>query len=241
MIVDHAHRLHVGVTDRRADEAKTSALEIATHRLGLDGLHRNRPRIPSTILYGATVDELPDVLGEGPRFGLNGEDGASVGDRRLDLQAVAHDARIFQQTLALASIEARHFRHLKIGVHPLIFRALGQDRVPTQTRLGPFEDQHLEEVAIVPAGHTPFPVVILDLQIHSLGPATALHQLFPAWVCPAGVYTGSPERRPKARLRSTLRGAWSRVPARRPSRTAQLGIRLAPRGNRIRGAVHRRP
>src|ERR1051326_9534853 len=93
MIVDHAGRLHVRVTDRRADEGKAAALELAAHRVGLLGASRNLLWRAKPISLRLAAGELPDKAVEAAEFLLYDEKRARVLDRRLDLQAVADDAR----------------------------------------------------------------------------------------------------------------------------------------------------
>ncbi len=54
---------------------------------------------------------------------------------------------------------------------PVVF-PLFENRLPTQARLGPFEDQELEESAVVMDRDTPFVVVVLDVLL-ALCPRTA--------------------------------------------------------------------
>src|SRR5581483_7896926 len=45
VVVDHARRLHEGVTDRRADEAEAAALQILAHRPRFLRLGRDLPEL----------------------------------------------------------------------------------------------------------------------------------------------------------------------------------------------------
>src|SRR5262249_54882637 len=45
VVVDHADCLHVGVDDRRADEAEAPALQVLAERVGFRGGRRNLPRL----------------------------------------------------------------------------------------------------------------------------------------------------------------------------------------------------
>src|SRR5262249_36789464 len=56
--------------------------------------------------------------------------------------------------------EPRHFDRIEAGKGPPIALALLEDGVPTEARLGPLQDEHLEQMPIVAGRHPPFRVVI---------------------------------------------------------------------------------
>src|SRR5262249_57026659 len=94
VVVDHADRLHVGVDDRRADEAEAPALQVLAERVGFRGGRRNLPRLLPTVHPGAPADELPAVGVETAELLLDREKPPRVGDRGFDLQAISYDGRI---------------------------------------------------------------------------------------------------------------------------------------------------
>src|SRR5258708_589419 len=97
VIVHEPAALHEGVADGRAHEAESAALEVLAHRVGFGGGRRNLAQRLAPVLYRRAPDELPDVGVEAAPLALDFEEGAGVRDRRLDLEAVAHDPGILEQ------------------------------------------------------------------------------------------------------------------------------------------------
>src|SRR5206468_9060965 len=76
--------------------------------------------------------------------------------------------------LEVACGEARHPLDPEAGEGPPVVVPLPQDRRPGEPRLCPLEDEHLEQVPFVVRGHTPFVVVVGDVQrIVRRGPGAA--------------------------------------------------------------------
>jgi hypothetical protein len=94
---------------------------------------------------------------------LDGAHGTRVGDGGLDLPAMAHDARITQQALHVALRHALDPARIEAGESPPVSRALAEDGRPAEPRLGAFQDEQLEEPAVVVQGHAPLAVVIRHL------------------------------------------------------------------------------
>src|SRR5690348_12455522 len=73
VVVHHAHRLHEGVADRRADEPEPARLEIPAERVRFGRPRRQlRERAPA-IHPGGAADEGPYVGGEASGLPLSGE------------------------------------------------------------------------------------------------------------------------------------------------------------------------
>src|ERR1700740_591945 len=72
-----------------------------------------------------------------------GEDGAGVAHRRLDLETVADDAGVGQRPGDLALAPARQASRIEAGEPPPVLLAAPQDGDPRQARLGAFQEQHL--------------------------------------------------------------------------------------------------
>src|SRR5689334_8516885 len=87
---------------------------------------------------------------------------ASVANRAGDLEPIAHDARILHERAELRGVEARDFAWIEARERAPIRVALVEDRAPTETCLRAFEDEELEERAVVMDGPAPFLVVVLD-------------------------------------------------------------------------------
>src|SRR5260221_10758312 len=75
VVVHHADGLHEGIADGRTDEAEATLEKILAHRF--------------------RVLEAPDVGVEAAEFLLHREEGLRVGDRAVDFQPVADNARVF--------------------------------------------------------------------------------------------------------------------------------------------------
>ena len=65
-------------------------------------------------------------------------------------------------------------RRIEIGKRAPIVLALPQDGDPRQPRLRAFEDQELEQFAVVVAGHAPFLVVVFDIERVVSAPGAAI-------------------------------------------------------------------
>ena len=103
---------------------------------------------------GAVSEELVDQL-----------DGAArVVDRRGDLAAVTHDARIGEQALHVTIVEAADHARVEAGERLTEVVALAQDGQPRQPGLEPLEAELLVEPVVVGDRPAPFGVVVRDVQ-----------------------------------------------------------------------------
>ena len=84
VVVDHAYRLHQGITNSRADKAKAALLEGATH--GIRGWRGDRDHLlrGMLILLRLATRERPDIALKAAKFGLCGEKSAGVFYRRIE-------------------------------------------------------------------------------------------------------------------------------------------------------------
>src|SRR5690606_19538940 len=71
MVVDHAHRLHEGITDRAADKLKTASLEILAQRIGCCRRCGNFAQRLPVVLLGAPLNKPPQVVIKAAQFVLN--------------------------------------------------------------------------------------------------------------------------------------------------------------------------
>ena len=98
VVVHHADSLHEGVADRRPHEVEAALLEIFAHCIGFGSAGRNSlPRAPG-VDPRFTAYELPGVVVERTKLFLDGEKGLRIAYRGRDLEPVANDAGIAQQT-----------------------------------------------------------------------------------------------------------------------------------------------
>ncbi len=175
MIVDHADRLHERVADRCSYKFKTPFFQIATQAIRNRRRNRYVVHSPPTVLQGSAVYELPQVAIKGSKFRTHIQNPLGVGNRRLNLESVSDDAYVFEQGVHLAFIVTGNYG----GVEPIerapIIGPFFQDRKPAQPRLGAFKDQKFEKRNIVMNGHSPFVIVIVDVERIGSHPSTAGH------------------------------------------------------------------
>src|SRR5579872_1510173 len=173
MIVDETARLHERVADPRADKAEPSFAQRFTHRLGfLRGVRY--AACAKAIDPRLSADERPQIPIEAAVLPDDFGDGACVGDGGHDLGAVAHDSGLAHQPGDLRCLEARHARRIEPGECFAVVLALAQDRDPREPGLSAFEDQELEQTAIVVNGSSPFAIVIGAVQRIAFAPRAAL-------------------------------------------------------------------
>src|SRR6185503_6727995 len=159
VIVDHAGSLHERVADRGPDELEPALLQVAAHRL--------------------VVGKLPDVAIEGAEFLLHRQERSRVRDRRVDFQAVAHDAGVGEQRAFLRGAVLRDLPRVETIERLPVRGPLPEDRDPTQARLRALEDEHLEEPPVVVQRHAPFLIVVTDVERIVAAPAATLdHTLY---------------------------------------------------------------
>ena len=85
VVVDHADRLHEGIADGAADEAKAAFFQVFAYGVGdLGGGWEADMSFPR-VLDGLAVYEGPDVFVEGAEFFLDLQKGFCVADGGLDL------------------------------------------------------------------------------------------------------------------------------------------------------------
>src|SRR5258706_3869916 len=161
VVIRHPDRLHVGVADGRADELEAALEQVLAQRIGLGGLDRDLAAPEHDRL---AADEAPEVGVEAAELLLHGEKGFRVADGALDFQPIADDPRILQQYPFPARIETRDLSRIESRERLPVVLALLQDRFPREPGLRAFEDQELEQDAIVVHRHAPFLVVVGDAE-----------------------------------------------------------------------------
>src|SRR6185312_866592 len=128
VVVDHAHRLHPRVDDHRTHELEAARLERLRE---CDRLARLGEALRAAGFRRA-ADVRPGEGGEVLAGRLHREIGAGVADRRFDLGARAHDARIAEQPLDIAFGEARDLCRIETAERLAERGALGEDRAPRE-------------------------------------------------------------------------------------------------------------
>src|SRR5207247_7738733 len=160
VVIDHADGLHVRVDDGGTDESEATAYQVLTEGVGLVGLRWDVLDRSRAILSRAPVDETPLISGETPELVLHAQEGAGVLDRGFNLEPVSNDARVSEELLHLAGIEARDALGIEAGKGLAVGFPPPQDRDPAQAGLGTFEYQELEQFLVVMNRDAPLLVVV---------------------------------------------------------------------------------
>jgi hypothetical protein len=172
VVIDHAHRLHEGVTDGRANKLESAPQQILAKGFRLGGLRGYFSGGFPRIANWAPADEAPEVGVEAAEFLLHCPKGAGVPDGGGDLEAVAHNAGVGEQPPDLSWTVSGHHLRIEAVKSPPVVVAFVQDGGPTQAGLGALKDEELEERAVIVSGHAPFMVMVLDVQ-GGFGPTAA--------------------------------------------------------------------
>lgn len=167
----HAGGLHEGVADGRANEIETGLAQRLAHRLGLGRHRRHLAAFAEVIDLGLTADEGPQ---ERHRV-IQLQPGPGVLPRRLELGEVADDARVLHALLDLLVAHARQALGIEAEQHLTVALALLQHGDPRKPRLRAFEDEHLEQRPRIALGHSPFGIVVGDVQRVVVTPEAAGH------------------------------------------------------------------
>lgn len=175
VIIDEANRFHKSVTDGGTHKAKTQALQCSTEFAGAIGFGWQASRGGPSIMNDFIANKTPKEVGERSMVRLYREERFGVGHRGLDLQAIANDAGVREQSLTLAFVKPCDLWRGKILIDTLVLGALGENRVPAQPRLGAFESQHFEQIPVVAGRHAPFFIVIRDGEVIAFSPSTSFH------------------------------------------------------------------
>src|SRR6516164_3281647 len=114
MVVDHADSLHKGVADGRTDKAESASLKILAHGVGFARSCRHFLVLGPVVPFRLSADKLPNIGVEAAAFSLHGQEGACVGDGGFNLEAVAYDARVFQERADFFRVIARDALRIKM-------------------------------------------------------------------------------------------------------------------------------
>jgi hypothetical protein len=178
VVVHHPDRLHERVADGGTDEAEAAFFQVLAHRVRFGRGGGNLLHRAAAVLPGLAIDELPGVAVEAAELALDRKERPGIGDRGLELEAVAHDARVAHECPQFARAETGDLRGVESCKRAAVVLPLPQYRVPGEARLRAFQDEELEQPAVIVHRGAPFPVVISDLQLIALTPrAAALHAL----------------------------------------------------------------
>ncbi len=119
-----------------------------------------------------SADEVPDIGVETSELLLDRQKCSCILNGRCDLRSVADETRIEQQSLQFGLVVSRDTSWVEATEGAAIVLPLIENGRPTQSGLGAFEDQELEQPAIIVLRDAPFFVVVRDVRFAS-GPTTA--------------------------------------------------------------------
>ena len=141
VVHDHARSLHQGVANGRADERETGFFQALAHlyRGWRDG--RDFAAILEMIDHRLATDERPEKF----HRVLQRQPGLGIAPGRIELEAVADDARIEHQLVDLGIAHLRYALHVKAEHHLTIMLAFAQHGDPGKPGLEPFEQKQLEQ------------------------------------------------------------------------------------------------
>src|SRR5690349_11753032 len=166
MVVDEPHRLHERIDGGRAYEREAAFLQVLRQRDRLVGGLRVREALAGDLLRPAHGGRFvaPEVGGERAELANHFPRAPRVVARRLDLAAMAYDARIGHEALDVAAREARDALVLEVRKRPAKRVALAEDRAPGESRLETLQAELLEETPVIGDRESPFAVVIRGVQ-----------------------------------------------------------------------------
>src|SRR5689334_15193003 len=144
MIVNHPNRLHEGVADGRTDKCKPAFAKVPAHvirhwRTGRYFLERSE-----RILDGHSMYKLPDIRVKCAIFLLHVQESTGVVNGGVDLEAIAHDTRICQQTRNILLGIASDHGHVELVERLAVVVTFGKNRIPTQASLRALQDQEFK-------------------------------------------------------------------------------------------------
>ncbi len=141
MVHDHARGLHQRVANRRADEREAGLFQAFAHFHGGRRDGRNFAAILEMIDHRRTADERPEKR----HRVLQRQPGLRITPGRVELEAVADDARVEHQFIDFRVAHLRHALYIKPKHHLAIMLAFAQHSDPGKTGLEPFEQKQLEQ------------------------------------------------------------------------------------------------
>ena len=186
VVVDQPHGLHEGIHDGGSHELEAALLEIPAQGLGLGGHGRHLVGAGPVVHPRLAAAGAPQVGVEAAEGLLDGQEGPGVAHRRGHLEPVAHHPGVLEDRRAAFRAEPGHRRRIEAGEGPAVGLPLAQDRDPAEPGLGPLQDQHLEQPAVVVQRHPPLQVVVRHVERIDPAPAAADRRL--------GFVQGFPDR-----------------------------------------------
>lgn len=103
VVHDHARGLHEGIANGRPDKGETGFFQRATHGFGFGRNGRHFAAVLEMIDLGLASDERPEQT----HRVLQRQPGGGVAPGRVELQTIAHDARVQHQRVNLVIAQPR--------------------------------------------------------------------------------------------------------------------------------------
>lgn len=160
MIVHYSHSLHKRIDYRRADKFKAALFQVLAYPVGERGAHGNVGEGFRAVDYRGVVNIAPDELIEAAEFALNFKERFGIGNGGVYFQLVADNSRVRQQLGDLFIAVLGDFARVEVVERLSEVFAFMEYCYPRKPRLHSLKYQHLEELAVVMLGATPFVVVV---------------------------------------------------------------------------------
>lgn len=141
VIHDHARGLHQRVANGRPDEGETGFFQAFAHFHGGRRHSRDFAAVLEMIDHRRATDERPEKR----HRVLQRQPGLGIAPGRVELEAVADDARIEHQLVDFGIAHLRHALNIKTKHHLTIMLAFAQHGDPGKPGLEPFEQKQLEQ------------------------------------------------------------------------------------------------
>src|ERR1700683_1024284 len=173
VLIHNPHCLHEGMTNSRTDKTEASKLQVFAHVIAVHRRCGEAAKVQRPAAQHPAVGELPDISVERTRALADFQIRAGVADESVPLQPISDDARVLHQALALRRAVPGHGLGIEVVERLTIGLALAEHGEPAQASLRTLETQHFEEPPVAVLGHSPFPIVIVDVQRIGSAPGAA--------------------------------------------------------------------
>lgn len=162
MVVYEPGGLHESVANGTADEVESTFAEVFAHGIGFGARRWDVVQMLRVVDPGLSADKLPDVAVKRAEFLLDAQECSGICDGGEDFQTITNDAGILHQRIKLALAVACDECGIEVIERLPIGHALSQDCVPTQPRLGTFEDEEFKKNVVIVNGDSPFFIVVAN-------------------------------------------------------------------------------
>jgi hypothetical protein len=154
--------LHESVANGTADKVESTFAEVFAHGIGFGARRWDVVQVLRVVDPGLSADKLPDIAVKRAEFLLDAQECSGICDGGEDFQTITNDAGVLHQRIKLALAVACDECGIEVIERLPIGHALSQDCVPTQPRLGTFEDEEFKKNVVIVNGDSPFFIVVAN-------------------------------------------------------------------------------